>query len=306
MKALSRVHLNGLRALEATGRLGSLQAAADELGVSPGAVSQQVGKSESQLGRAVFRRTPRGLVPTAFGSTVLARLTAGFRELERAVALADIRAEAVLTVSVPPVLAAKWLVWRLAHFRAANPDLQVRIEATTELAALDGSDIDLAIRLGRGGWPGVRAEWLMDQEVFPVCTPELAGKMKTPRGVLSLPALIDANARFGWDLWLAEVGLAGQPMNSGYTFTDAALCLDAAIAGQGLMLAWPTLACDAIARGCLVAPFRERARTGHGYWLVTAGDERESAKVARFKAWVRQEMAETAALFATAVPERPA
>ena len=297
MRSLSNVHLNGLRALEAVGRLGTLQAAAQELGVSSGAVSQQIIKAEKQLGRPVFLRTSRGLLTTDFGGMILPHLTGGFRELARGVAMARDRTDLVLTVSVAPVLAAKWLVPRLTEYGRQMPDMRVRIEAAMQLVDMRGSDIDVALRVGDGTWPDVQAELLQEQEVFPVCTPEMAQKLKGHRGILSLPVVVDANSTISWDLWLAKVGLAGQPMNVGYQFNDAALCLDATIAGQGLMLAWQTLACDAIASGRLVAPFRERARTGLGYWLVTAPDVREPAKVSRFKAWVRAEMKKTARIF---------
>ena len=136
MRNLSRFHLNGLKALEAVGRVGSLQAAAEELGVTAGAVSQHLIRAENQLGRPVFTRTPKGLAPTAFGTRLLARLTAGFRTLDEALAIADDDREKALTVSVAPVLAAKWLVPRLARFRAAHPDIRIRIDATTDLSLI--------------------------------------------------------------------------------------------------------------------------------------------------------------------------
>jgi DNA-binding transcriptional LysR family regulator len=104
MRNLSSVHLNGLRALEAVGRLGSLQAAAEELGVSAGAVSQQIGKAEAQLGHAIFERRPRGLEPTEIGRAVLSRLTEGFGKLSEGVAIAQRRDNNCLTISVAPVL----------------------------------------------------------------------------------------------------------------------------------------------------------------------------------------------------------
>ena len=121
MERLNQVHLNGLRAVEVVGRLGTLALAAEELGVSIGAVSQQILKTEQQLGRTLFTRTPKGLVPTPFGTDVLAYLERGFRELARGVALAQEPNRELLTVSVAPVFAAKWLVPRLAQFPAGAP-----------------------------------------------------------------------------------------------------------------------------------------------------------------------------------------
>jgi LysR family transcriptional regulator, glycine cleavage system transcriptional activator len=297
MKELNRIRLNGLRALEIAGRLGSLQAAAHELGVTPGAVSQQIIRAEQELGRTVFHRTPRGLVLTEFGRVLHAHLAAGFRELALGAALAQRRSNEVLTISVAPVLAAKWLVPRLTRYRDAHPNVRVRIEASVEMADLNGSDVDLAIRIAPGPGEDVDGELLIHQEVFPVCTPELAARLRTPRDLLAVPLLVDAYSRVTWDDWLAVVGLAGKPLCIGYTYADAGLCLDAAIAGQGMMLGWQTLAADALESGRLVAPFRERARTDYGYWVVTGRHRAPSPQVAGFKAWLRDEMARTAACF---------
>lgn len=289
MDHLQRIHLNGLRALEAAGRLGSLQRAADELGVSVGAVSQQVIKTERQLGRTVFERTPRGLAATPFGSQLLGRLTAGFRELDQAVALAQ-RSDAMLTISVAPVFASKWLVPRLSGFSRVHPETRVRLDASVALVDPDASDIDLAIRVGTGDWPHGKSEFLLPQEVFPVCSPELAGQLQRPQDILSLPVVRDENSSLSWDLWLKPFGLSEQDLRPADTFTDASLCLDAAIAGQGVMLAWQTLAHDALASGLLVAPFRERVKSGYGYWLVTPANRREPRKVMEFKRWLRVEI----------------
>lgn len=291
MKNLNRVHLNGLRALEAAGRLGSLQRAADELGVSPGAVSQQIIKTERQLATVVFERTARGLEPTPSGRALLARLSAGFRELETAVEQASGQTDATLTISVAPVFASKWLVPRLARFRKLHPDIRVRLEATVELADPDRSDIDLGIRVGTGNWPRVKVEFLLPQEVFPVCAPDLAARLAEPADLAKLPIVRDANSNLSWNLWLEPFGLSQDMLAAGDSFTDAALCLDAAIAGQGVMLAWQTLAFDALASGLVVAPFRERMRSGFGYFLITSATQREPKKVAQFRDWLKAEIA---------------
>jgi len=291
MKELNRVHLNGLRALEAVGRLGSLQKAADELGVSVGAVSQQVLKSEAQLGRAVFDRSGRGLAPTEFGVAFLPRLTTGFLALDDAVASSRSHAESILTVSVAPVFASKWLVPRLTAFSRLVPDIIVRIDASTVLINPDTSDVDIAIRVGDGTWPGVKTDYLLPQEVFPVCAPELAGTLREPRDLLHAPIVRDAHSTLSWNVWLSKFGMDESQLGDGHSFTDAALCLDACIAGQGVMLAWQTLAHYALSVGQVVAPFPERATTGLGYYLVSSATRREPSKVARFRRWIKSEIA---------------
>ena len=297
MEHLNHVHLNGLRAVEVAGRLGTLALAAEELGVSMGAVSQQILKTEQQLGRTLFTRTPKGLVPTPFGAQVLAYLERGFRELSRGIALAQEPNQNLLTVSVAPVLAAKWLVPRLHSFQRAHPDLHVRIDSSIELVDLDHSDVDLAIRVGPGTWPNVKAELLLEQRVFPVCAPALAGRLKTPRDLAKLPIIYDRPSitrdifQVRWNTWLALHGMdESMLVTAGPSFSDSALCLDAAIAGQGVMLGWHTLAMDALADGRLVRPFAEEAETGLGYYLVTSLARGNDKKIAAFKAWIRQEI----------------
>ncbi|MGO4618507.1 LysR substrate-binding domain-containing protein [Ensifer sp. 2YAB10] len=292
MRDLNYVHLNGLRAVEAAGRLGSLAAAAEELGVTSGAVSQQIAKAEAQLGRILFERTPRGLVPTDFGQRFLARLSTAFQELAEAVASARRRDESVLTISVAPVFAARWLVYRLNRFAERHPDIRLRIDATTKLVNLDTSDVDVGIRVGSGEWPGVRSELLLQQEIFPVCSPAMAENLRVPADILKLPAVIDGHSMFSWEVWLREVGLAGAEMNVRHTFNEASLVLDAAISGQGVMLAWQTLAGFALTQGSLVVPFGIRVATGYGHYFVSSPSRRESKAAAAFKRWVRDEVEE--------------
>ncbi|ABC89960.1 probable transcriptional regulator protein, LysR family [Rhizobium etli CFN 42] len=298
MKNLNSVHLNGLRALEAVGRLGSLQAAADELGVSVGAVSQQVIKAEAQLGQVIFERTARGMIAAEAGRPVLSALGDGFARLSQAVSIARRKDDTILTISVAPVFAARWLVCRLDRFAERHPDIKLRLDATTNLINPSLGDVDIGIRVGDGRWPDVNAELLLEQEVFPVCSPEMAAKLRAPADILALPAVIDGRAMFSWEIWMREAGLSGATLSTRHVFNDASLCLDAAIAGQGVMLAWQTLAGFSLAEGRLAAPFGIRAKTGFGHYFITAEGVREPKKVRDFKAWIREEMAGTLALFA--------
>jgi LysR family transcriptional regulator, glycine cleavage system transcriptional activator len=290
MRNLNRYHLNGLRALEAAGRLGSLRAAADELGVTVGAVSQQILKAEGQFGRPVFERHPKGLRPTPFGHEVLNSLSAGFAEISAAIASAERRRDGVLTVSVAPVFASKWLVWRLQRFHDRFPDIRVRIDANVALADPNTSDVDVCIRVGRGNWPNVRMEKLIDQHVFPVCSPLLAERLRKPADLAAVPIIREPTPMFGWDAWLMPNGLGETILGDGPVFSDASLCLDAAVAGQGAFLAWETLACDAIAFGRLTAPFPDRYATGISYWFVTPRSTPPTRVVSAFRDWLRAEL----------------
>ncbi|MCO5730976.1 LysR substrate-binding domain-containing protein [Rhizobium sp. SSA_523] len=298
MQNLNRVHLNGLRALESVARLGSLQAAAQELGVTVGAVSQQVIKAEAQLGRPVFARTSKGLVPVEGAAALTARLGQGFQALSEAVALARAPDDTLLTVSVAPVFASRFILPRIDRFTARHPHLRLRLDATARLVDFARDDVDVAIRIGHGDWPGVTADLLLPQTVFPVCAPALARDLRAPEDLLSLPILLDGQAMFSWDIWLAEAGLAGRSIRPRHVFSEASLALEAAIAGQGVMLAWKLLAHSALRQNCLVVPFAIEASTGMGHYCVTRAGARRPAKVKMFEAWLRQELAEAMAEWA--------
>ncbi|RWI09457.1 MAG: LysR family transcriptional regulator [Mesorhizobium sp.] len=297
MAILNRVHLNGLRAVETVVRLGSLSAAASELNVSASAVSQQIKRTEKQLGQTLFERTPGGLVLTEFGVVFTARLSAGFRELAQAVALADEESECTLVVSVAPAFASKWLLPRLSRHFARHPNVLLRIDASGRIADLDHSDIDICIRMGDGKWAGVRAELLLAQEVFPVCAPSIAARLKSIQDLEQTCAIIDERSMISWDSWFEAAGVKPVTFLKGARFTDPMLCLESAIAGHGVMLAWQLLTADALADGRLVAPFGVRAESGLGYWLVTSTSKSESRKVRDFKAWIREEIEATMAQF---------
>ncbi|WP_346900419.1 LysR substrate-binding domain-containing protein [uncultured Roseibium sp.] len=291
MKNLNRIHLAGLRALEAVGRLGSLKAAAEELGVTIGAVSQQVQKTEQQLGTALFERRGRGLQPTDQGEAVLRQLTVGMSALSTAIAMTERRRDDSLTVSVAPVFAGKWLVWHLKNFAKAYPDIRVRVEATVDLVDPNLSDVDLCIRVGKGPYPGLNAEKLLAQKIFPVCSPAVAETLKDPAEIATVPIIRDRGQMFSWRTWLEPNGLDESLLGEGPVFSDGALCLDAAIAGQGLFLAWETLAHHALQVGQVVAPFPGRYQTGFHYWLLTGRNRAQTGPMKAFGSWIKAELA---------------
>lgn len=290
MKNLNLVHLNGLRAAEAVARLGGLAAAAEELGVSPGAVSQQVARIETELGIALFDRTGKGLVPFTHAAAFLARLNEGFSTLSQAVGDMRHRDEMVLTISVAPILASRWLVHRLPAFAARHPDIRLRIEADDRFVPLGRGDVDIALRVGRGGWADADAEHLLEEMVFPVCAPALAQALKQPADLARMPIVIDGPSVFGWDIWLEPAGLGGAALDIRHVFSDGSLALDAAIGGQGVFLAWETLAAFALEHGRLVEPFALRVPTGRATWFVTPKGKRLTPAVQAFRAWVREEL----------------
>ncbi|WP_373355145.1 LysR substrate-binding domain-containing protein [Pseudoroseicyclus sp. CXY001] len=296
MNPLNRIPLPALRAVEAVARLGSLAAAAGELGVTPGAVSQQVIRAEKVLGLQLFERRPAGMVTSARGAAVVAGLERGFAELSAAVARAE-RAEDALTISVAPVFAARWLIWRLPRFRALHPEIAVRLDASLGLADPNAGEVDICLRNGPGGYRGVTVERLWPQVIFPVCAPEMAARLQRIEDLARVPVIRETAGNFTWADWLGPAGApevvpGGEVAGEGPLYSDSMLCLDAAISGEGVFLSFETLAADALAMGRLTAPFRGRFVTANHYWLVTAAGARPTRAMRAFTGWLKAEVAE--------------
>lgn len=290
MHPLNRISLSGLRAIESVARLGSLTAAAGELGVTPGALSQRIARTEAQLGQPIFDRTGQGLRPTELGCEVVARLTHGMAELTAAVTLADPAQDQCLTISVAPLFASHWLVWRLPQFAKQHPGICVRLQPAMQMATPGIDGVDIGLRVGDGNWPGLRLERLLDARFFPVCAPALARDLRDIDDLLRLPVIRENKHLRGWPEWLAGHGLTPDALRDGPELADGGLCLNAAISGQGVFMAWETLAVDAVADGRLAAPLPGRATIGQSYWIATAPEAHRKPAIAQFAAWLREEL----------------
>lgn len=292
MARLNRVSLRALRAVESVVRHGTLARAAEDLGVSPGAVSQQIAKAEATLGIQLFKRTTSGMEVIESADTTCRYMVEGFARIEAALGEAARQRDNVLTVSVAPVFAARWLIWRLPDFQTANPDVKVRLDASLALVDPGTSDVELCIRVGRGNWPGVSTERLFSQVIFPVCSPDLASRLRTPADLVNLPIIREPRPNFGWEDWLEADDPSPSLLPDGAMYSDASLCLDAAISGGGVLLTFETLATDALAHGRLVEPFRRRRATGNAYWLVSAQGRRLSRPAQLFRSWLKSRIDE--------------
>jgi LysR family transcriptional regulator, glycine cleavage system transcriptional activator len=290
MSQLNLFHLNGLRALEVVGRLGTLAKAAQDMAITPGAVSQQVIKAESQLGKRVFIRTSSGLTPTAFGKRLLKQLELGFREIDKGLAAAVGDERKVLYITSTPVFASKWLVPRLGGFSEKHPQIKVQLESSLDLTNLDQSDMDVAIRFGSGSWSGCHADLLVAQQTFPVCSPSYAQRLKSPQDLLKAQIIRYSDSIEQWGDWLALHGMKAEKLPQGTTFSESSLCIDAAIAGLGVMLAWQVPTHDALSDGRLVRPFKGEFSTDLGLWFVTSTARRSHRPITVFKRWLNEEM----------------
>jgi len=290
--------LNALRAFEAAGRHLSLTRAAEELNVTPAAVSHQIKALEAYLGVPLFHRRNRALLLTDAGQICLPGLRQGFEHLAEAVDAARGQiADRPLTVSVAPSFGAKWLVPRLDRFTAAHPGLDVRLDASTRLADPLREDIDVCIRYGPGNYPGLHVECLMAEEVVPVCSPAL---LKGPDGLraptdLCKHVLLHVDAPIGdnnlpdWPMWLAAAGVTNCDVSRGPRFTMASMAVQVAIAGQGVALAGSVLVADDIAAGHLVKPFELSFPTKFSYYVVCSPATAEQTRVVAFREWLRTE-----------------
>ena len=290
--------LTALRAFEAAARHMSFSKAADELNVTPAAVSHQIHALEQDLGVFLFHRMTRAIELTASGRVLLPGLTEAFTGIQSAVR--RLRAHndtGTLTVTASPSIAAKWLVLRLHRFQERHPEIDVRISATDEVVDLTRGDFDIAIRYGCGKYPGLEVELLFTNQVFPACSPQLlaAGPpLRTPED-LSRHTLIHDQAIERdplvptWAMWLKAAGVRNPPVGAGLTFNSMSLALDAAIAGQGVVLAYSNIAAADLAAGRLIRLFSLALPDQFAYYIVTAPGALERPKVRAFRDWLRQE-----------------
>jgi LysR family glycine cleavage system transcriptional activator len=286
--------LAALRAFEAAARHLSFTRAADELHVTQTAISHQIRGLEERLGVRLFRRLSRGLVLTDEAQRYLPAVRDAFARLEAATAeLLARRTGGTLTASVVPSFAAKWLVPRLGRFRAANPDIDLRISTSQHLVDFAREDVDIGLRMGRGHYPGLRVDRLFGETLMPVCSPALLeGKhpLRRPQD-LKHHVLLHEDDETGWRLWLELAGVEDVDVSHGLTFTDAAMSVQAAAEGQGVALARTALAAWDIAAGRLVRPFDVSMPHDIAYYLVCPEASSERPRIAAVRAWLLAEAA---------------
>lgn len=291
MNNLHLLPLNALRAIEIVGRTHALAPAAEELGVTVGAVSQHIRRAEARLDTNLFTRTSSGLLPTPELTAVQPLLRAGFQALSDAADMLSPVEDNVLTLTVGNVFASQWLVWRLGRFTALAPEIELRIITSGKLIDLARPDIDCGIRFGVGVWEGAEAQLLGGQRFMPVCAPALAAKLKSPKDLAHVPVINDKSSMLSWPNWFAGAGVAEPPALNGPQFYDPALALDAAVAGQGVLIAVDLIVSDALATGRLVTPFDYVHEAEVGYWFATSKNRRRPEKIRRFLNWIEAEIA---------------
>lgn len=281
--------LNALRAFEATARHLSVKNAADELSVTPGAVSQLVKTLELHLGVELFRRVNRGIFLTDAGQAYLPPVRNAFRQISDATRRVAVPPETgILTVSATPFFASAWLVPRLKSFQDAHPDIDLQVLTSSALADFSRDGVDVAIRHGLGRYPGLSSQRVLTVEIVPVAAPALVRSLGMPAAPVDLarwPRVNDAE-RKGWALWFEAQGIEQTGPARGPSFDDSGLLLKAVLAGQGAGLLPAALVADDIAEGRLVQLSEVTWLEDFAYYLVYPEDSHHRPKVTAFRAWM--------------------
>jgi LysR family glycine cleavage system transcriptional activator len=283
-----------LRVFEVAARHSSFSRAAEELHVTHGAVSHRIKSLEDQLQVRLFERHGNTMLLTAAGLQLLSSVDIAVNEITRGIErLRGTGNLTRLTVSLLPVMAARWLIPRLSRFHARYPDIEINIRTSLALAKFKSDGVDLAIRYGGGQWPGLKAVKLADEELFPVCSPTFKGGQlpREPSELLNLPLLHDAN--LPWKLWFDRAGVEVSDEVRGTSFSDANLLLEATASGQGIALARSSIVADEIASGRLVKLFGYSYPTPYSHFIVYPERSDKVRKVAVFRDWLLEERART-------------
>jgi LysR family glycine cleavage system transcriptional activator len=287
--------LNAIRAFEAAARHMSITLAADELHVTAGAVSRQIKSLEDVLGLQLFKRGHREITLTRQGSDYYRAITRALDVLRDATRkLARGRQRKQLKIRAYTTFAMRWLIPRLSGFHAAHPGIEVLLKASLEPVDFRKEDIDGAIRLGDGNWPGTNRYRLGPNILAPVASPALlAGgpKLKKPSDLAHHTLLHSIARPDDWGYWLEEAGVAKQvDARAGMTYESSAMALAAAIEGQGLAIAQLFLVEKDLADGRLVMPFKKTVDMGDfTYYLLTPSHRDESATMKTFRLWLLEQ-----------------
>ncbi|MEH6651385.1 MAG: LysR substrate-binding domain-containing protein [Motiliproteus sp.] len=272
----------------------SFKVAAERLFVTQAAVSQQIKALEQHLGVSLFRRLTREVVLTPQGQQLLPYISKGFAALEQGVAsLSQDPQPDRLTLSVLPSFAGRWLVPRLGSFQQQWPDVNIHLTPNLKLATFDGGDLDLAVRFGRGEYPGLTSKLLQREYLLPVCHPSLlntALPIEPQLAQLSLLADDGPDMRDVWPQFEQELGVSLQQDSARLYMSDASMLVEALLSGQGFAMLRFSLAYELLQRGQLICPVPIALKSSYDYYLVAPESHFQRPKVMRFENWLRQQI----------------
>jgi LysR family glycine cleavage system transcriptional activator len=295
--------LNSMRSFEAAARWLSFTKAAEELSVTPAAVSQQIRQLEDYLGVALFHRMTRAIKLTEEARVVLPLMTEGFDKLAEAIErLTQEKESGLLTVSTAPTFAAKWLLQRLPDFSDKYPDIDLRLDASLVPREFDRDGIDISIRLSEGDYPGLHVARVFGEEFCPVCSPDLltgAKPLRTPED-LKKHRLLHVDWGYlktsmpDWRIWMKAAGIKDINLDHGPHFTIESLAIEAAINGSGVALVSHHAVVEDLKAGRLVKLFDLAIQADFSYWLVCPHEYLRRTKVKAFCDWLLQQAAKDA------------
>ena len=291
--------LNALRAFEAIARHLSFARAAQELHVTPAALSHQIRALEESLGTTLFHRRTRAIELTEAGRLIYPGLHAGFDSMRRAMAALDRdRAGNVLVISATPGLVAKWLMPRLWRFLRAHPEIDARVSGTLKIVDFAAEGVDVGIRLSKQITSDLHVELLFADSMIPVCAPRLVEQgLRSAADIVRFPLIhydfaTSMHAPPVWADWFPVAGLHGADASRGLRVNAADHALEAAVAGAGVALAHKLIASDDVHAGRLVA-FGPELPLNSAYHFVCPKGHEMRPKVRAFREWLFAEMAET-------------
>lgn len=288
--------LNALRAFEAAARHMSFQRAAEELDVTPTAISHQIKNLETQLQLSLFiRRNPHPLQLTEAGLQLYPILRDGFDSFAAAIAALQLSTtNTTLTVTAINDFALKWLGPRLSNFRERYPTIDIHLQTTVQVVDLQARTVDIAIRYGRGPYPGLAAHKLFSDVYIPVCSPSLLvgdRPLKTPQDITSHDLLHCEWVNYTgpdqptWQRWLTLAGVTDINPNKGPKFTSESLVIQAAISGQGIALCSSIHVADDLAKNLLTSPF-DIALNGFSFYAVHLRNHPKESQIVNFLDWI--------------------
>lgn len=292
--------MTALRAFEAAARLGGVSKAAEELHVTHAAVSHQLRALEEWFGVPLFERAGRRIKPSPAGARLLGPVSSAFDLIaDTAEQIREDASQQVLTVSSAPSVAYKLLVPKLARFAAQHPEVEVHLHHSVTLSNFTTDGVDVAIRFGKGEWPGTVTKWLMPGFAQPFASPilleregiKLSDLPLSPDRIAKLPLHHEDTTIF-WRSWFDAAGAGGTRFRRGMVYYDAATILNVAVAGQAVVLARPALAEDELGKGMLVALSDVKIEEDAGYFLVYPREAASDPIIQAFDAWVMTELAQ--------------
>jgi LysR family glycine cleavage system transcriptional activator len=283
--------LNTLRLFEAAGRHLSFKLAAEELNLTPSAVSHGIQSLEDWLGVKLFARGNRSLILTGAGTSYLPHVRHTLEHLAQATeAVPGRRPTGRLTISVAPSFGVRWLIPYLPRFRAKHPDIEVSLDTTQRQVDFPRDGVDVAIRMGRGDWQDLYAACLVMEDLIPVCAPALARNIQTPQDLEGVPLIHVMSVTDDWDEWNGMTGKGPSPSERRLRFDTIHMALEAAAQGLGVAIGRLPLVTPDIEAGRLVPVLGPPRRCSTGYWLVTARESLPRPEVMAFRNWIRTEI----------------